>query len=512
VWDTNSAANDTSNPQLAVAVACSVVISAVASVDLKLSIVLTLALLLVPCLMMARRARCLPGTKQLAVVTLVAVNFLNLSDSLIKFAGLPSINKVLVPGLALYCLYRYLTRQEVGRGLICAVSISVVIYVAAAMSILGAHYPEAVSTGLKLLRKDLLMMIVLVALITRKEDLVLACYAIVYSAAFLSLIGIYSYFSGDPGQVFIGLSRWVYHLDGNGISDLRIAGPVGDPNFFAQSLVLAFPISIYLVNSAYVAMRYELSQQRIALTCFCIINMVLIVVCIVMTQSRGGLLALIIVALVSGVGYLTSLNARLLSMALVGLTVAIFLIAAPGQLTTRISDGIESVRAITQGESIQDEAVLGRYHEMLVAGAMAYENPLFGVGYNSYSNRYQDYAIKQGLSVRGKDRDAHSLLLEIAAEQGLFGVVVFSAIVFMLLKRCVLLIRLSQAVRDFDIQILVKAIALGLLAYLTAGILLHDAFQRYLWLYLGLVVAATQIAYQLTPAAQVGPHKSSRAS
>ena len=69
----------------------------------------------------------------------------------------------------------------------------------------------------------------------------------------------------------------------------------------------------------------------------------------------------------------------------------------------------------------------------------------------------------------------------------------------MLFRRCGVLVQLSEASKDADVQNLVKAIALGLLGYLTASILLHDAFQRYLWLYLGLVIAATQISYQLKP-------------
>ena len=493
----NSGKPDAADLRLTVtAVVFSAVISAAATIDFKIGAALSLSFLLAAAAMLAHRSRQLPAFDQSAVVVLVAVNFLNLSDSLIKFGGYPSINKVLVPGLALYCVYRYLSKKIVAPGLISAICISIVIYVAISASILGSHHPETVSEGLRLLRKDLLMMIVLVALITRKEDLILACYAIVFSAAFLSLIGIYNFISENPGQQFMGLGRWVYHLDGNGISDLRIAGPLGDPNFFAQILVLAFPISIYLVASSKAAAS---NLSGVARTCFCGIAMVLIVSCIFATQSRGGLLALLIIAMVSGVGYLKTAKARIVSVLLVGLAAVSIVFAAAGNLSTRLNDGIESVRAITQGEAIRDEAILGRYHEMLVAGRMAYENPLFGVGYNSYSRQYQNYAIKQGLSVRGHDRSSHSLPLEMAAEQGLFGILIFCAIVLMLFRRCGVLVQLSEASKDADVQYLVKAIALGLLGYLTASILLHDAFQRYLWLYLGLVIAATQISYQLKP-------------
>ncbi len=431
-----------------------------------------------------RNAQTFP-VKAIALVSVVAVNHLNLSNNLILYGGLPSINKTLIPLLACYVLYVWYTRRKIGRGVYAAITVAAMFYVVISASVFDAKFPEVVLEGIRLVQKDLLMMIVLVALIETRDDLELAAATLVGSATLLSVVGIYSYFIGAPGEDLFGFSRWKYHLDGNGISDIRISGPIGDPNFFAQILLIALPLGIYFIGSS-----NRFFQRGAAL-----ISCILIAVCILMTQSRGGVLVLAALVLLSLSGAVKFQIARAYVAAIVVIAFFAVVVLAPDSYLERIRDGVDSTVSAFSGGHIEDEAVRGRVHEMIVAAQMVKENPLFGIGYNSYSSQDQTYSLNQSLSVRGEDREAHNLLLELAAEIGLVGLLVFLVFVTLFTVKCFKVAQYAHAVGDRRTYGLAIAILQGFIAYMLAGIFLHDAFQRYMWLYFALVIAAAQIEH-----------------
>jgi O-antigen ligase len=101
-----------------------------------------------------------------------------------------------------------------------------------------------------------------------------------------------------------------------------------------------------------------------------------------------------------------------------------------------------------------------------------------------YSQHYQ--ALPE-ISVReiAEPRRAHNLYLEMAAEVGLIGLLVFMAIPLLLL-RDLRLLRLELQRRAPPLARLSAAFTLMLLAYLGTGMFLHLAFERYYWLMIGL--------------------------
>src|SRR5262249_54425105 len=72
-----------------------------------------------------------------------------------------------------------------------------------------------------------------------------------------------------------------------------------------------------------------------------------------------------------------------------------------------------------------DGAVQGRITEMVTAALVFADHPLLGVGPGMFERHYVEYARIAGGRVRSHTREAHSLLLGIAAEHGVFGLAAF---------------------------------------------------------------------------------------
>ena len=67
----------------------------------------------------------------------------------------------------------------------------------------------------------------------------------------------------------------------------------------------------------------------------------------------------------------------------------------------------------------------GRMSEYAVGFRMFRDNPVLGIGYDNYAANYLDYSMRIGLDPRRTERSAHSLYLEVLAEQGLLGLLLF---------------------------------------------------------------------------------------
>jgi O-antigen ligase len=142
-----------------------------------------------------------------------------------------------------------------------------------------------------------------------------------------------------------------------------------------------------------------------------------------------------------------------------------------------------------------DGAMRGRLTEMLAALNVFYDYPLVGVGPGHFAPYYvQDYSRDPDIQFRNIDeaRRAHTLYLELAAENGVLGLTTFMAIVLVLLKR-LWSARQALLVRAPALADLTTALALSILAYLTTAMFLHLSYQRYYWLLLAVATASLHV-------------------
>jgi O-antigen ligase len=141
---------------------------------------------------------------------------------------------------------------------------------------------------------------------------------------------------------------------------------------------------------------------------------------------------------------------------------------------------------------------------MLAALAAYTDHAVLGVGPGQYLPYYSvEYQGKPEISIRelAEPRRAHSLYLEIAAETGTIGLLVFLAIPLLLL-RDLGRIRRALSKRRPDLARLAAAFTLSIVAYLGTGAFLHLSYERYYWFMIGLASAAVGVLGRV--AAEVG--------
>jgi O-antigen ligase len=124
--------------------------------------------------------------------------------------------------------------------------------------------------------------------------------------------------------------------------------------------------------------------------------------------------------------------------------------------------------------------VEGRATENLVAVHMFADHPLAGVGPGEYAVLYRDYTREIGSDDRSL-RAPHSLPLEIAAEQGLGGIVAWLTVAAVLVVT-IIRQRLLQS-------LLGRTLVVAIATYLTGSLFLHGSQLRLLFILVGLVLA-----------------------
>jgi O-antigen ligase len=129
------------------------------------------------------------------------------------------------------------------------------------------------------------------------------------------------------------------------------------------------------------------------------------------------------------------------------------------------------------------------------------DHPVIGVGPGIFRYYYEEYSTLIGLSVKNQERSAHDLYLQVAAENGLLGLLCLFATLYMTL-RSLARVRKRWLTDDPELSNMATAYMLSIVTYLTTGIFLHFAFIRYFWLIMALAAVVILIAEQRALAEQ----------
>jgi hypothetical protein len=251
----------------------------------------------------------------------------------------------------------------------------------------------------------------------------------------------------------------------------RAAGPVGDPNFWAQALIIALPLGVWLVRSA------PTRGQRVMAAVAC----ALIGLALLETGSRGGLFALLIAF---GVMLWAEGGRARRSIWVLPLAFLVVLIASGS------ASRFEQLAGVLDPYGAEDVSVQGRYSENLAALQMLAAHPLTGVGAGNFPLEYPAYATRIGLDPKHEQRRAHNSYLEAGAESGLPGLLAFGAL-FLTAGAAVTRARRRLIARgQRDAAGFAGAVGVALVGYAISAIFLHQGYPDYLWLLLGLACAA----------------------
>jgi O-antigen ligase len=102
--------------------------------------------------------------------------------------------------------------------------------------------------------------------------------------------------------------------------------------------------------------------------------------------------------------------------------------------------------------------------------------------------------MKLGLDPRRTERSAHSLYLEVLAEQGIFGFLMFAFVLYSAFASLSKARRIFNKVSMNSYADLALAFQIGFVGYLTSALFIHGAYPRNLWLLIGVGFAAQQAA------------------
>lgn len=269
----------------------------------------------------------------------------------------------------------------------------------------------------------------------------------------------------------------------------RAEGSIGSPNRYAQTMIVLLPLSFALFRNG------RTPRAR----AWWVLMGSLVMLGMLLSYSRGaylGMLAMVLCA--TAVGWLRPKYVLIGGVALVMLAPII----APTQVQRFLSlSQTTAIVARGTGQKVGDGSLRGRLTEMLAALNVYLDHPVLGVGPSQYSKFYSvEYQQDPSVSFREirETRRAHSLYVEMAAELGTVGLLVFMSLIGWLLRE-LWRQRVAWMYAKPEWSDLATALVLGLVAYMTTAVFLHLSYERYLWFYVALCGVAITIMKSSTP-------------
>lgn len=289
-------------------------------------------------------------------------------------------------------------------------------------------------------------------------------------------------------------------------SQFRSAGPIGEPNRYAQVLLVLLPLA---------ALRFRRERSR-TLRWLALVSAAFICGGIMLTFSRGAMLtAVVIFALLVCVRFIRPLHTVVAALALSFLVLALdpqavlrfaSLEGAKNLLAGRTTSF--SYNQPTQGQTgALDGSIAKRYELSLAAWHVFLDHPVLGVGPGHFAQYYSiPYGNRVGLVELWKKYRGHDLYFETLAETGILGLASFLAIIGAIMAG---LWKAWRGLRYQDGELADTAIAffLSLVGYLISAIFAHLSYQRYFWLLMALGSATIQILGRIEDetSGEIGP-------
>ncbi len=411
--------------------------------------------------------------------TLIAMTYARISDVAVHYYGAPSIAQPFIAFLGLLLFLRWMLLDKKPLGWLSSFTTIAAYGLVIFLSLFYAGDAIRAQAGLLAFLKDAVIAIMLVLIIQSKESLRIAAWGFISTGIILGTIAIVQYVTGTFTNDYWGLAESQLMNIVSGTEGYRILGTYGDPNFFAQIMVVIIPI----------ALNRFLYEKKTELKFLAAWSLAASFFTVIFTFSRGGFLALCcILALIVFIRKLP------LIAILSGILILLILIPfIPPTYFDRIVTILEYLPF--SGADVRSEVSLrGRMSEYEVGFRMFLDHPILGIGYENYAANYLNYSVKLGLDPRRTERSAHSLYLEVLAEQGLLGLLMFGFVLYSAFRNMKKAQALFHKISFDGYADLVLAFQIGFIGYLVAAIFIHGAYPRNLWLLTGVGLSTFQAA------------------
>jgi len=258
---------------------------------------------------------------------------------------------------------------------------------------------------------------------------------------------------------------------GGGEASDRLGGGVGNPNELAAFILPALMTCIFML----VGERRALLQWASSMAAL------MLLVALIMTGSRGGLVGLA-VGLVAAIFLAGPTRVRIVAVALmiVGVGGTYYVTSATAEQVDRIS-------------GLREDGGTGRTDLWAVGAEMVRDRPLTGVGAGNFVVAEPEYAtLPLSLSridlVLDDTKVAHNTYLSFLSELGFVGLGLFTVLV---LGGIMSGLHALRRLRDqaWQFQQLVRGFVVGLIGMLAAFTFASADYEKHLWLLLGVAFA-----------------------
>lgn len=319
-----------------------------------------------------------------------------------------------------------------------------------------AEYPAtAIETFTRYLPNAFLFLIVFAAVRTREQLLwVVGAFVV---GAFLS--GVYGLLVPAPAAD-VG----------------RLSGAGGDPNETAAAMVAGLALATALGIAARGKPLVRLACATAGVICL---------LALFLTSSRGGLIALG-VALIAAVVLGGRRRGTMLAAAFAAVVVTVFYFAtiAPADVRERVTN---------------PEGGTGRVDIWTVGWRMVEDNALEGVGAGNFSTSSIHYLLEPGALLRDDfivdtPKVAHNTYLQVLAELGIVGFVLFMTILLFSFVCAFKAHRVAAAAGDRELDIIARATVVALVALFAAYVFVSRDYGKQLWLLLAVCPVMLELA------------------
>ncbi len=261
----------------------------------------------------------------------------------------------------------------------------------------------------------------------------------------------------------------------------RATGTVGDPNELAAALIIGLGLA-----TAFAANRHVNPGLRALAGVAALLSLVGILV----SLSRGGLIGLGVALLFATVaGGRWRRRALGLCVVLAFAAVAYFAFFASLPAKERVLD-------------VSGEGGSGRLSLWTVGLRMIEAHPLNGVGTGQFPLASVHYLLRPGLIESGKlilttPKVAHNTYLNIVAEMGIVGGVLFISILLFSVGCALLAVKRVREAGDEKTEMLLRGFVVGLAGYMVTLLFLSEMYSKLLWIVIALGPAMLAVATDL---------------
>lgn len=410
------------------------------------------------------------------------------SDVAVDYYGAPSIALPLSLALLASALLRLGLRGQLrSAGWTRRELLAILPYVLVTLlSFVWAEWADRALARADILLRDVLVFAILATVLRQPRSLVVACVALVLSAAAMSLPSLHQYATGNFESTYGGFALTEVLNIVAEVDSQRVGGPMGSPNVLGMVLAVVVPIGVALLRM----------RLPVAVRALIALALPVIILTLLLTYSRTAMLVLGLVVMLSAL----QLRLRAAHALVAVLAAVVVAAAAPPRVLDRLG---------TLTNPMAEEGLAGDVSTQLRLGAQAaaaemfLDHPVLGAGAGNYAPLYGQYTRRLGVVAVGGEYSPHNLYLALLAEIGVVGLLMFLAVVLVPWARLRhARSRLPRVGAGADMRILLSGIEIALAGYMAGSFLLHAAYDRYFWLLLALVVVAGRVSM---PAEAVRP-------